>query len=526
MAPTVLVLGNDSLFRRKTLLDLRRVAPELDLEPIPWGDEARALAVQADAALLVLLDDGIDPRSWDVLEYLRHEHRALPVVVLAAIPETPRAVAAIKLGARDYVDARHLSPVQLGQTVKLHMRRPMTTDGSIPEGTGRHGMIGASPLMRRLFRDIDDAAVSEASILIQGETGTGKELTALAVHRASRRAHREPMVVSCAELAEGLFEGELFGFVRGAFTGADRSHAGLFRASHGTTLFLDEIAELSPRHQAKLLRVVEQKTIRPLGSSSSIGADVRIVAATNRDLRDAVARGAFREDLYHRLATIEIHVPPLRERRDDIRLLVPHLLARFATHDTVPVVSETAMLQLLRADWSGNVRELQNVLQRALIRTPSPVRIDRFQIDRPTLAASLDDAAGLRAELRRHGGRLRSVADEHGLSLRTLQRRARKFGLDPREFAHGKRSIRRPLGPTTQPAGQTGRTTTDAIREEPLAKSRPIRSRRAPAAPARAPAGPAADAGHGARDAAPTEHRRCARRRGRGTRAPGRRRVR
>ncbi|MBY0229027.1 MAG: sigma-54 dependent transcriptional regulator [Gemmataceae bacterium] len=231
------------------------------------------------------------------------------------------------------------------------------------------GAIGVSPAMREVYRLTRLVAPAPTTVLLMGETGTGKEVIARAVHKLSKRADGPYIRVNCGALAESLLESELFGHVKGAFTGAIDNKAGRFEAAHGGTIFLDEIQSMSPKLQVKLLRVLQEKEFERVGESRTIRVDTRVVAATNQSLPEAIEAGEFREDLYHRLNVLPIHLPPLRERRDDIPALAAHFLARHAVeHRADPPELTAGMVEALRAhDWPGNVRELENWMERALV---------------------------------------------------------------------------------------------------------------------------------------------------------------
>ncbi|HFC98212.1 MAG TPA: sigma-54-dependent Fis family transcriptional regulator [Thermosulfurimonas dismutans] len=230
-------------------------------------------------------------------------------------------------------------------------------------------IIGQSPAIKEVFRLIEKVAPTESTVLILGESGTGKELVARAIHRQSRRSEGPFVPVNCGAIPEELLESELFGYEKGAFTGAHRSKPGRFEMAEGGTIFLDEIAEMSPKLQVKLLRVLQEKTVERLGGERPIPVNIRIIAATNRDLEREVAEGRFRKDLYFRLNVIPIHLPPLRERKEDIPLLAEHFLRQFCAREEVPLkrLSEEALQYLLRYSWPGNVRELENLMERLVI---------------------------------------------------------------------------------------------------------------------------------------------------------------
>ena len=245
---------------------------------------------------------------------------------------------------------------------------------AVPSGSP-HVVVGASGRMREVYELVGRVAQTRSTVLIQGETGTGKELIARAIHAASQRTDRPFVPVDCSALAESLLESELFGHVKGAFTGASADRCGLFAAAHGGTCFLDEIGEISPCVQAKLLRVLQEHEVRPVGGIESFKVDVRVIAATNKDLAAQVEAGKFREDLFYRLSVVAIHVPPLRERSQDIPLLATHFLKEYAalSGQPVPGISSEAMALLVAYDWPGNVRELAHAIERAVALTSNPV---------------------------------------------------------------------------------------------------------------------------------------------------------
>ena len=307
---------------------------------------------------------------------------------------------------------------------------------------GRAGfpdLVGRSPAMCALYEQIEDVASSEASVLLLGETGVGKELVAEAIHRASRRAAGPLIKVNCSALSEGLLESELFGHVRGAYTGALRDKVGRFELANGGSLFLDEIGELSPNLQVKLLRVLQEKEIERVGDARTISVDCRVIAVTNRDLRALVDRGGFREDLFYRLSVIPIRVPPLRERRADIPLLAEHFLTRIATQEGKPIegFAPDAIDSLLEYRWPGNVRELENAIAFAVIKcralrvgtghlppeirsTPRTVRGGANTLTRDAIEAALQKTGG---------NRLRA-ARALGVGRATFYRKVAELGID------------------------------------------------------------------------------------------------
>jgi two-component system, NtrC family, response regulator AtoC len=335
------------------------------------SDLQRALAfIESERPDLVLIK--LKMPAVDGLALLRRAHEvdpALPVVVITAVATIESAVAAIKQGAFDYLPKNFLVD-QLTAIVEraLRQRRLAQENRALREQLqmtlGLERVIGRSPAMAQLFELVKKAAPSEANILVSGESGTGKELIARAIHANSRRASQALVPVDCASLPEHLLESELFGHEKGAFSDAVKTKPGLMEIAAGGTLFLDEIAELAVGLQVKLLRALQERQIRRLGGSSLIDVDVRIVSATSRNLRAAVAKGRFREELYYRINVIEIGLPPLRERPGDVRLLAHAFFKRYG-QDRIRSWDDAAMAALEAYAWPGNVRELQNAIERA-----------------------------------------------------------------------------------------------------------------------------------------------------------------
>jgi len=293
---------------------------------------------------------------------------ATEVVMITAYGTVERAVQAMKLGAVDFL----VKPFKRAVLVEALERALARQCGAVPaaeESDLCPEIVGKSRVMRDVVHFITRIAPSQATVLVTGESGTGKELVADAIHRLSRRANGPLVKVSCAALPETLLEAELFGNERGAFTGAVEPRKGRFEVAHGGTIFLDEIAQFSPAMQAKLLRVLQDGRFERLGSSETRSTDVRVIAATNVDLQEAVAKGTFRDDLYYRLNVVTIHLPALRERQEDIPLLAECFLRRYCARDKKEILGITreAVECLLAYDWPGNVRELENVIERAVV---------------------------------------------------------------------------------------------------------------------------------------------------------------
>jgi DNA-binding NtrC family response regulator len=345
-----------------------------DVAEVADGAEAVAY-IREHSVDLVLLDQRM-PRlgGAEAVRALREAQPEIDIVVITAFGTVETAVEALKAGATDYLT----KPVDLDR-LQIVVRKAMERGTLLREnrelrqklagGPRFAGIIGGSGVMEDLLSTVARAAPTEATVLISGESGTGKELIARAVHMASPRARGPFVAVHCAALAESVLESELFGHERGAFTGADRARAGRFEAASGGTLFLDEVGEIPASAQVKLLRVLQERTVERVGSNASTRIDVRLIAATNRDLAEEIRAGRFREDLYYRLAVVKMFLPPLRNRREDIPRLVEHFIGKHAGAGTHPVnaISREGMEALLRYDFPGNVRELENIVQSAIV---------------------------------------------------------------------------------------------------------------------------------------------------------------
>ncbi len=324
-----------------------------------------------DLVILDLKMPGMD--GMMVLKQIKQSYPMIPVVMMTAYGTVKTAVEAMKVGAHDYVtkpfDIEELKIVMDNSLRFGRLAREVEElRDELKERFHVKNIVTVSPLMLEVFRVIEKVASTDAPVLIEGESGTGKELVARAIHWESPRRHKPFLPVNCAALPENLLESELFGYEEGAFTGARRKKPGKFELADGGTIFLDEIGELPLSMQAKVLRVLEEKEIERLGGTRRIPVDMRVISATNKGLRSQVENGAFREDLYYRLAVIPINLPPLRERREDIQPLVAHFARQFTSGSGQPFnVSPEAMEILECYDWPGNVRELRNVIQQAVI---------------------------------------------------------------------------------------------------------------------------------------------------------------
>ncbi len=307
----------------------------------------------------------------DVLKAAKHTNALTTVIVMTAYGTVENAVEAMRLGAEDYIQKPfQIEELELKVSKALERQVMAQTLSELRERTGwPNELIGSSPHMRHLLGVIEKVAPSHTTILIEGETGTGKELVANAIHAASPRAGRSFIKVNCAAIPEHLLESELFGHERGSFTGADRQRIGRFELAHGGSLFLDEIAEINLTTQTKLLRVLQEQKFERVGGEKTIAVDVRVIAATNRNLQAEVGAQRFRDDLFYRLNVVTITLPPLRERREDIPLLVQHFVALYATELGRPIreVDSSALELLQTYSWPGNIRELANTMERAVL---------------------------------------------------------------------------------------------------------------------------------------------------------------
>jgi two-component system response regulator HydG len=444
----ILVVDDDRAFRLSTAALLRNDGHAVDV--VTSGQEA-VVTLRASRFDLLLLDlrmPGID--GLGVVEALRVWGDGIPILMISGFGTVDAAVRAMHLGADDFLTKPVEPDVLSSRVAELLERRP--TAGVVAAADG--GMLGRAPAMQALLTSLRKVAATDTTVLITGETGSGKEVAARAVHELSSRRHAPFVAVNCAAMAEGLLESELFGHVKGAFTGALRDRAGHFEAAGHGTIFLDEIGEISATLQQRLLRVLQEREVTRVGSSRPVRVAARIVAATNRDLRAHVAEGRFREDLLYRLAVFPLHVPPLRERRGDIPLFVAHALdalrARGAQRDGLSC-SPFAIRLLREFDWPGNVRQLFAVLETAAIHAdfarieaqhlPDEIRAaaGRRANGAPQLLqtesryrafpAADDERMAIEAALLETGGALARTAELLGMGRTTLWRKMRSYGL-------------------------------------------------------------------------------------------------
>ncbi len=399
--------------------------------------------------------DGLELLAW-----CSTNTPGMPVIIITAHGTVDSAVEALKLGAYDYI-TKPFEQGELKMVIEKALRREEASRGALHEDeAGRFAIIGRTPSMKQVYGLIEKVADSPTTVLISGESGTGKELVARALHDSSRRRNEPFVQVNCGAIPENLFESELFGYEKGAFTGAVSSKPGRFELADGGTLFLDEVGELPLDLQVKLLRVLQDGTFERVGGVRSIQADVRVVAATNRDLLREVKRGAFREDLFYRLNVIPIRLPPLRDRTEDIPLLVEHFLRKFNSRlgKDVQSVSAEAMAALMSHRWPGNIRELENLMERSVLLAETDTLGNR---DLPGLGADpFGDAeeaedieelglkdyvrvytarlerARIQRALEQEDGNVTRASKRLGISRKSLQTKMKDYGLrDPPDRA-------------------------------------------------------------------------------------------
>ena len=446
---SVLVIDDDDAFRSVLVAELTRM--HFSAAGVATGEDAIRHVAQheTDVALLDLRLAGVS--GLDVLRRLREASPSTDVIILTGHGTIDTAVDAIRLGAFDYLakpcplDELDVRIRRALERQSLQRRATLLERGLTPPDLGS-AFIGESPDFRRMLHLIDRVAPTDSTVLVSGETGTGKEVVAKLLHARSTRRNRPFVVVECASLHEALLQSELFGHERGAFTGAERAKPGLFEVAHGGTIFLDEIGEVSVATQVKLLRVLDTSTFRHVGGTHEIRVDVRVIAATNRDLPAMVRQGLFREDLYYRLSTVALTVPPLRARGADIGLLARHfavlLSERFGVHKHL---SDAALEVLQRHAWPGNVRELLHVIEAAIVvsegpeilpeHLPATVRklagapAGTVTVDEEPATLEQMEQKSIERALRAAHGHRGQAARVLGISERNLYRKLRTYGL-------------------------------------------------------------------------------------------------
>jgi two-component system nitrogen regulation response regulator NtrX len=455
--PSVLIADDEPNIRRMVGALLRSEGYEVREAPAGADALAQALDVEPDVVLLDLMMPG-ELDGMQVLARLREQRPELPVVMMSGRAELADAVLATKLGATQFLE-KPLTPesVLLALSAAIELRQARREARALRADLGLSGeMVGESAAMARVRELIARVAATDARVLVTGESGTGKELVAAAIHEASARRDRPFIRVNCAAIPRDLVESEMFGHERGAFTGATERRIGRFELAHTGTHFLDEVGDLGAEAQAKLLRAIEAREIERVGGGKPVRVDVRIVAATNKDLTRAVSEGAFREDLFFRLNVIPLALPPLRERADDVPALVRHFstLHRRRTGQPQPRWRDDAIALLARYRWPGNVRELANIVERlailhagqdvtaAEVRAVLPVErstggpadaavpAPRFALDRP-LSEALDayERELIRAALQTAAGNVAEAARRLQTDRPNLYRRMRRLGI-------------------------------------------------------------------------------------------------
>jgi two-component system response regulator GlrR len=372
---TILVVDDDAPLLRLISLRLR----EEGYGVVAAESGERALGLIAMKLPNVVLTDlqmsGMDGLA--LFEAIHRDYPSLPVIILTAHGTIPDAVAATTRGVFGFLTKPFEARTLLGEVERaLRVSGPATaTLAASPDRAWREEIVTRSPAMEEVLQQAKMVSTTDASVFIHGESGTGKELLARAIHRASRRSEREFVAVNCGAIPEPLLESELFGYVKGAFTGAVRDHKGLFQAAHGGTLFLDEIGDMPLALQVKLLRVLQERQVRPVGAVASVPIDVRVVSASHRNLQDEMKAGRFREDLYYRLNVVSLSLPPLAQRREDIPLLASHFLQQLAERygKDVASLAPDAIELMLSASWPGNVRQLFNVVEQTVALSVTPL---------------------------------------------------------------------------------------------------------------------------------------------------------
>jgi DNA-binding NtrC family response regulator len=443
-SPTILVV-EDGPAEREALARVLRLEK---YDVLTAGNPDEALKHLNQPIDLVLSDLRMGKTNGlDLLRYWKERRPHTPFIMVTAYGDVESAVAAMKLGAKDYL-TKPVNPDALLELIRRCLAQTAACDRELAvtgaKPAALRGVIAASAGMLKVCEQTHRVAPTESTVLILGESGTGKELIAQAIHENSPRCWGPFIVVNMAAIPETLVESELFGHVMGAFTGAVADRAGCFERAHGGTIFIDEIGDFPGSSQAKLLRVLENRTVTRVGGNDDTTVNVRVVAATSRNLPQMVSTGAFREDLYYRLNVVAIHIPPLRERRDDIGVLAEHFLQGLccANHRSPRTLDPPLLRYLESFDWPGNVRQLRNCVENMVVMAPNPVLtlndLPRSICD----PAILEEAAGpadqtlddlqktaILRTLREHGGNRTHTAEALGISVRTLQRRLKDWGL-------------------------------------------------------------------------------------------------
>ncbi len=444
---TILVIDDEVAMRDSCRQALSRDGNRVEVAEDGLTGLAMLKKESFDLIILDLKMPGLS--GMDVLKEIKEDNFEAIVIVITGYATIESAVEAMKRGAYDFVP-KPFTPESLRMIVKRALeKRKLALENvllraELKESFGPEVIIGQSESMKRVENLVMKVSPTDSTVLISGESGTGKELVARAIHRHSRRKDKPFVVVDCGSLVENLFESELFGHVRGSFTSATETKYGRFELANGGTLFFDEIGNISMNIQIKLLRVLQEREITKVGSSQLIKVDVRIIAATNRDIEKAVKEGTFREDLFYRLSVVPIALPPLLERKPDIPLLAKHFLMKYnkKRKKHVRAISDRAMKALVEYDWPGNVRELENAIERAVVLTESEVIEPKdlfyygLTVDAPSIS-NTDKAQRLIDVEREHiiktykmfNGYIGRTAEALGIDRKTLRLKLQKYGI-------------------------------------------------------------------------------------------------
>jgi DNA-binding NtrC family response regulator len=445
-APSRILVVDDSPDTREVV---RRNLTAMGYQVLSAPGVPEALRVMEGSPVDLVITDLKMPgiNGLELIRHIRENLRDVETIMITGYPTVEGAVEAVKTGAEEYL-AKPFTDEELASAVeraleKLRLRRASTAPAA-PSLLQRGGIVGESEAILSVLSAVPRAAASEATVLITGESGTGKELVARAIHYNGPRASAPFIAVNCGGIPEGLVESELFGHMRGAFTGAIDSRAGFFQAADGGTIFLDEIGDISPAAQVKLLRVLQDREVTMVGSTKPRKVNVRIIAATNKDLRALVKKQTFREDLFFRINVVSIDLPPLRERGDDVLILLSHAAERFARESgrPAPVFTDAALQALKSYQWPGNIRELENFVQRLMVMSESD-RIDvpdlpshmRFSATRAAGAGLDRSLAAVETEHIRNvldsvGGNKTRAAEILGIDRKTLREKLKALSAD------------------------------------------------------------------------------------------------
>jgi len=439
----ILVVDNE----KNLLVTFRDVLEDEGYRVETAEDGEQALEKFQRTPFEIVITDLKMPRmdGLDLLRQIKHAAADTCVMVMTGFGTVETAVKAMRLGAYDYI-TKPFSADDALQVVRraVEYLRLRCRVGDLENELGRWyefgDMIGASAPMRKVFKQIDTVAVTDSTVLIQGESGTGKELVARSIHRGSRRSNKPFIAVNCAAMPETLLDSELFGHVRGAFTGAHRDRPGRFELAHEGTIFLDEIADMSPLLQAKLMRVVQERTFERVGGNKTISVDVRVIAATNRNLYHKVVEKTFRKDLYYRLNVVTLNIPPLRERFGDVSLLANYFVKRYAEMNgrRITGISPDVLKALECYSWPGNVRELEHLMERATIfengtmvsRSSLPEEFfSHLADDQDQLSLEANERRAIARALSMSGGDIKRAASTLKISRTTLYSKVKRYGL-------------------------------------------------------------------------------------------------